>query len=145
MRRLVFLMILVIGSGVSAWCDQHEHDVPNNSTQLGTVSFPTSCAPGVQKHFERSVATLHSFWYEESEKNFAEVAAADPSCAIAYWGVAMSLYHPLWYPPDAATLKKGSDALANAKAIGAKTARERDFIAALDKFYSDYDKLDHKT
>jgi hypothetical protein len=57
----------------------------------------------------------------------------------------MSLYHPLWYPPDAAALKKGSDALAQARTIGAKTPRERDLIAALDKFYADSDKVDHKT
>jgi tetratricopeptide (TPR) repeat protein len=145
MHRLIYFIILLLGCVLTPWSAGQEHDHGAITGQLGTVSFPTSCTPAVQKQFERAVAMLHSFWYEESEKNFAEVAVADPSCAIAYWGVAMSLYHPLWYPPDAASLKKGSDALAKAKAIGAKTARERDFIAALDKFYSDSDKLDHKT
>jgi len=143
MRRLIYFLLL--GCVLTPWSAGQEHDHGVMTGQLGTVSFPTSCTPAVQKQFERSVAMLHSFWYEESEKNFREVASTDPSCAIAYWGVAMSLYHPLWYPPDAASLKKGSDALAKAKAIGAKTARERDFIAALDKFYADSDKLDHKT
>jgi len=98
----------------------------------------------VQKRFERAVAMLHSFWYEESEKEFAAVATADPTCALAYWGVAMSLYHPLWYPPDPASLKKGQEAIAKAAAIGAKTARERDYIAALHTFYTDTDKRDHQ-
>src|SRR5206468_12804915 len=82
--------------------DQHQHARPE---KLGTVSFPTSCAPAVQARFVRAVALLHSFWYEEAEKAFGEVAAADPSCAIAQWGVAMSLYHPIWSPPTAAELK----------------------------------------
>jgi len=144
-KSISYCTLLLLGCVLVPLCAAQEHDHGAMSGQLGTVTFPTSCTPSVQKHFESAVAMLHSFWYEESEKNFAEVTAADPSCAIAYWGIAMSLYHPLWYPPDAAALKKGSEALTKAKSIGAKTARERDFIAALDKFYSDTDKLDHKT
>src|SRR6185503_3465474 len=100
--------------------DQHQHPRPE---KLGTVVFPTSCAPAVQARFVRAVALLHSFWYGESEKAFGEVAAADPSCAIAQWGVAMSLYHPIWAAPTAAELKRGQDAVAAARAAGAKTER----------------------
>ncbi|MBV9609642.1 MAG: hypothetical protein JO187_08800 [Acidobacteria bacterium] len=147
MRTVVYfaVLLLICMSMLAVASAAQEHDHSGMTGDLGTVSFPTSCAPGVQKQFERAVAMLHSFWYEESEKTFREVATTDPSCAIAYWGVAMSVYHPLWYPPDAASLNKGSEALAKAKAAGAKTPRERDFIGALDKFYADSDKLDHKT
>jgi tetratricopeptide (TPR) repeat protein len=122
--------------------DQHQHPRPE---KLGTVVFPTSCAPAVQARFVRAVALLHSFWYGESEKSFGVVAAADPSCAIAQWGVAMSLYHPIWAAPTAAELKRGQDAVAAARAAGAKTERERDYVAAIEAFFKDADTVDHRS
>src|ERR1044071_8559487 len=120
----------------------HKHDA---SEKLGRVNFPVSCAPLAQKQFNRAVAWLHSFEYEEAEKAFAEVTATDPRCGIAYWGIAMSNYHPLWAPPGAAELKKGWEAIEKGKAAGARTRRERDYIAAIEVFYKDSDKLDHRT
>ena len=64
---------------------------------------------------------------------------------MGYWGVAMSNYHPLWAPPTAEELRKGTSAMEKAKAIGAQTPRERDYIAAMEVFYKDSDKLDHRT
>jgi len=122
--------------------DQHHHPRPE---KLGTVSFPTSCAPAVQAGFVRAVALLHSFWYDEAEKSFNEVAAADPSCAIAYWGVAMSLYHPIWAGPTPAEVKRGQEAVAKARAAGAKTERERDYVAAIEAFFRDAPSVDHRT
>ena len=66
----------------------------------GTVHFPVSCAAAVQKPFERGVALLHSFWYEEAEKEFVQIAKDDPQCAMAHWGIAMSIWHQLWNHPD---------------------------------------------
>jgi hypothetical protein len=91
------------------------------------------------------VAWLHSFEYEEAEKAFTEVAATDPRCGMAYWGVAMTNYHPLWAAPTPAELKRGWDAIEKAKLAGARTQRERDYIAAVELFYKDADKLDHRT
>src|SRR5438128_11535637 len=65
--------------------------------------------------------------------------------AMAHWGIAMSLWYPLWQPPDAATLKKGWVAVEQAKTLGASTERERDYIAAIEAFYKESDKLDHRT
>src|SRR5438445_8892583 len=120
----------------------HHHPRPE---KLGTVSFPTSCAPAVQARFVRAVALLHSFWYDEAEKAFGEVAAADPSCALAQWGVAMSLYHPIWAAPTPAELKRGQEAVAKARAAGAPTERERDYVAAIEVFFHDADTVDHRT
>jgi tetratricopeptide (TPR) repeat protein len=122
--------------------EQHSHFDSNE--KLGTVSFPTSCSASVQKPFERGVALLHSFWYDEADKQFKQVAENDPKCAMAYWGQAMSLYHALWSPPDTADLKRGRDLLQKARAIGAKTQRERHYIEALRAFYRKYDKVDHE-
>jgi tetratricopeptide (TPR) repeat protein len=109
------------------------------------VDFATSCAPAVQHLFKHAVWTLHSFWYPEALKQFTAVTEAEPGCAIGYWGIAMSHWYPLWYPPPPAELKAGSIAVEKAMAAPAKTNREKDYIAAIAAFYRDNDKLDHRT
>jgi len=109
------------------------------------VGFATSCNPAVQQPFRHAVWTLHSFWYPEALKDFTAVAEAEPDCAMAYWGIAMSHWYPLWYPPTAASLKAGSEAIAKAMAASTKSEREKDYIAAIAAFYCDNDKLDHRT
>jgi tetratricopeptide (TPR) repeat protein len=125
---------------LSAQEPRHHHDADE---KLGTVSFRTSCAPGVQSQFERSVALLHSFEYEVADAQFEEVAQKDPRCAMAYWGQAMTLYHELWDRPSKADLAQGAELLAKARSLKPPTARERDYVLALSAFYSDTDKLDH--
>src|SRR5262245_7307166 len=119
------------------------HQASGGPERIGKVTFPTSCSHAVQPEFDRSVALLHSFWYLESAKAFTAVTQADPDCAIAYWGIAMSGWYQIWSPPSPANLKRGLEAVDKAKAIGAKTQRERDYIAAADAFFRDADRLDH--
>jgi hypothetical protein len=109
------------------------------------VDFGTSCSPAVQHEFKHAVWTLHSFWYPEALKDFTAVTEAEPGCAIGYWGIAMSHWYPLWYPPSPAALKAGSEAVEKAMAAPTKTEREKDYIAAIAAFYRDADKLDHRT
>jgi len=123
---------------------QHEHPA-GDPTKLGKVSFPVSCDPSVRQQFSSAVAMLHSFWYEKASDTFAAIAEKDPTCGIAYWGVAMTYWHPIWQAPGPADLKTGTAAVEKAKLAGAKTQRERDYIAAIDTFYRDADKLDHRT
>ena len=120
---------------------QHQHDP---SEKLGRVNFPVSCNAQARRQFNRAVAWLHSFEYEEAEKVFAEVTVTDPQCGMGYWGVAMSNYHPIWAPPTAAELKEGWGAVEKAKSVVARTQRERDYIEAIEIFYKDSDKLDHR-
>jgi hypothetical protein len=115
-----------------------------DAEKLGTVHFPISCAPAVQADFERAVALLHSFWYEEAVKAFTAATTADATCAMGYWGVAMSVYYPLWQPPSQAMLQKGTAALEKTRGLTA-TPREKDYIAAIETYYRDHDKLDHRT
>lgn len=120
----------------------HHHD-ELNETQLGTVNFPVSC-PSVQKSFERGVALLHSFWYEEAEKEFIEITKDDPHCAMAHWGVAMSIWHQLWNQPDAKVIARGLDEVNAGEKLSKKaTPREQAYLAAISAFYSHSDKLDH--
>ena len=114
--------------------DEGHHHEELTEAQLGTVHFPSSCTPTVQKDVERGVAMLHSFWYEEAEKEFQQIEKDDPKCAIARWGVAMSLWHQLWNRPDIATLEHGGAELKSARSMQA-TSREKDYIAALSAFY----------
>jgi len=138
---LVFICTLSLTTDlVSAQEPQHHHDADE---ELGTVSFSTSCAPAVQSQFERGVALLYSFEYEVADGKFSEVTKKDPSCAMAYWGQAMTLYHELWNRPSKADLAQGAELLAKARSLKSATARERDYIQALSVFYADADKLDH--
>jgi hypothetical protein len=113
--------------------------------RVGQVHFPTSCNAAAQQQFDRAAAMLHSFWYPEAAKTFAAIGEIDPACAMAQWGVAMSVWYPLWYPPSEASLKTGAAAVEKARSIGAKTERERDYIEAIGAFYKDWDKSDHRT
>jgi tetratricopeptide (TPR) repeat protein len=125
--------------------DQHHHHEDLSTAQLGTVLFPVSCAPAVQKPFERGVALLHSFWYEEAEKEFRQIAQDDPHCAMAHWGVAMSLWHQIWNHPDDKVIEHGLDEVRAAiKLQGSATPREKAYIAAAEAFYRDSDKFDHE-
>ena len=109
------------------------------------VDFVISCDPDAQNKFKQAVWTLHSFWYPEALKAFTAITEAEPGCAMGYWGIAMSHWYPLWYPPGPAALKAGSDAVEKAFAAGPKTEREKDYITAIATFYRDSDKLDHRT
>jgi hypothetical protein len=109
------------------------------------VDFATSCSPAVQPEFKHAVWTLHSFWYPKALKDFTAVTEADPNCGIGYWGIAMSHWYPLWFPPSPAALKAGSEAVEKAMLAPTKTEREKDYIAAIAAFYRDNDKLDHRT
>src|SRR6266436_3261471 len=117
-----------------------------SAQQLGQVSFKTSCTAAGQEKFDRGLALVHSFFYPDSVQAFTEATAVDPQCAIAYWGIAISNRpNPLLLPLPAAALKAGVDAVEKGKAIGAKTERERDWIAAIEVYYKDYDKVDQTT
>jgi tetratricopeptide (TPR) repeat protein len=121
---------------------QHKHEM---GEKLGRVNFTISCNRAAQQQFNRAVALLHSFWYNEAEKGFMEATRADPRCGMGYWGVAMSLYHPVWTPPVDAELRKGMAATQKAITVGARTQRERDYLKAIETFYKDSGKANHRT
>jgi hypothetical protein len=138
--RLAVILLTLTASPLIAQEAEHRHEGPVPE-RLGKVEFPVSCSAEAQKTFTRGLALLHSFWYAEAEKTFARAAEEDPRCAMAHWGVAMSLFHPVWAAanpaaaPTPAELGRGKAAVATAKALGARTERERDYIAAVEAFY----------
>ena len=112
--------------------------------QLGNVQFETSCNEVAQRRVDRAMRYQHSFWYEQAKEIFEDAAKADPACAIAQWGIALTLLNNPHSPIPAANLAPGLAAIQKAKAIGAKTERERDYIDALAVMYVDHDKLSHR-
>jgi tetratricopeptide (TPR) repeat protein len=137
-----FLLLFILPAAFGQEMHTHRHDT---SEKLGQVNFVVSCSPAAQKKFNRATALLHSFWYDEAEKAFAAIAVSEPKCGMAHWGVAMSLYHPVWSPSSVAELEKGRAAVEKAKTAGVRTNREKEYIAAIETFYEDSDKVDHRT
>jgi hypothetical protein len=147
MKRFAWLLLFTLCCTLSSFGDDdkdHHHHEDLTETQLGTVHFAISCDASVQKPFARGVALLHSFWYEEAEKEFLDIAKNDPHCAMAHWGVAMSIWHQLWNEPDANVIARGLNEVNTAKTLDQKaTPREQAYIAAIAAFYTDSGKLDH--
>src|SRR5262249_24466655 len=114
------------------------HAAAADPNQLGDVHFPTSCSVEAQPLFDRAVALLHSFWFSEAIKAFNTVLDTDPSCAMGYWGIAMSLLgNPLAGAPTPQALQEGEAILRQAKPVGVQTEREYDYLNAVSLFYKD--------
>ncbi len=113
--------------------------------KLGKVHFEVSCTPAAQELFDRAMLYQHSFWYRASKGAFEDVAKTDPACAMAYWGIALSMLWNPHTPPPQKNLAEGAAALAKGNSVGAKTQRERDYLDALGAMYADHDKVDHRT
>ncbi len=110
---------------------------------VGDVSFPVSCEEEVQARFNRAVALLHHMTYEVAEREFMKIAMEDPSCAMAHWGIAMTLIHPVWPGiPEADVIRRGATEIARARELQ-KTEREASYIKALSAFYDDWEEIDH--
>jgi tetratricopeptide (TPR) repeat protein len=136
-RHGVFV-IIGLASGVLALRTVKGAEVlqPGNLRAAGKVDFAVSCVPAVQSEFERGVALLHSFFYEEARRVFTSVSERDTKCAMAQWGIAMTWWHPIWTPPTPGEMSAGKAAIEKAMALNAGTDRERGFITALNVYYN---------
>lgn len=144
---LVLVVAATTAPGAPAWAQEHEHP-PGDEAQLGRVTFPVSCAPSVRPQFERAVAMLHSFWFESARSAFAAIIEAEPQCAMAHWGIAMTLLgNPMTRAtPPAASLQEGAAAAARAADLaGSASHREQMYIDAVRSYYADHESRDHLT
>ena len=133
MRRVVAVLLVLTLSALARAQENHHHPAPEH---LGKAHLDISCLPTVTAAFDHAVALLHSFAYEAADKGFAEIAARDPNCAMAYWGRAMTHYHQLWDIPAGAGLAAGITEIGQAEAMRTGTPRERALIAALGVYYA---------
>ncbi len=130
-----FAAALLLGAGFAHATGQ---------AKVGTMSFPIACDPKVQAAFNRGVALQLNYFWGPATQAFNEVLAQDPGCAMAHWGLAVvNVDNLLAAPPSAKKMAEGAAAAARARAIGGKTARERDYIAAIEEFYRDHEKVPH--
>ena len=137
--RLVVPVALSLMLVARVGAQQHLHEGAVTE-RIGRVAFATSCRPDAQARFERAMALLHSFWWEEGGRAFRAVAAADSTCALAYWGLALNVWgNPFVGGPSGDNLRQGASAAARALALGAPTARERGFLASVGALYRDYE------
>src|SRR5262249_7086743 len=140
--RSVRYAALIAGLLASSALAQTRH--ANAAGQWGKVRFPVSCQPSLQPAFDQAVAMLHSFSFGDAARTFAAVAHHDPNCAMAYWGLATTAMGSLFAGRTGPTaLGKGWEVVQQAKALGAKTPREQDYIAAAEAFYRDADRRSH--
>ncbi len=136
LKPLIAMVCALLAASVGAQDHQHESD-----EKLGSVNFATSCDPTAQQGFNAGVALLHSFQFSRAIAKFNSVVAQDPSCGIAYWGIALSD----WSNPFAAGLKNvtqlqlGREAAQRGKSVGARSERERAYIAAVSELYEDFE------
>ena len=131
---------MVLLATAVAWSqEQHDHGIPE---KLGRVSFPVSCAPGVQPEFDRAVALLHSFAYSAAESAFEKVATDDPHCAMAHWGAAMTQFHQLWEPRvDSQRVALGEKEIELARKTGNLSRHERRYVEALGNIFDDAESV----
>jgi hypothetical protein len=140
----------VVGCTCILLSANHGADAQSNSNRLmegrgGDLVFPISCGAQVQPSFDAALAALHSFWYGRAREEFAAITQTDPDCAMAQWGLAMSVWNQLWAPPRPDNLAAGRKAIEQARSASRKSQRETDYIEALAAFYTDTDKLDHRS
>jgi hypothetical protein len=132
--RLAIAAVMALAPTLTAQEHEHHHD----AVRLGRVVFPVSCAPAAQQRFEHAMAVLHSFWWEEGQNAFGDVLAADSTCAMAWWGLALNAWgNPFAGGPTGPALAAGAEAAARAASLPARTPRERGFIAAVGALYRD--------
>lgn len=130
-------VILFAFAAPRSMAQEHQH---GHGEKLGAVHFATSCNEAAQKKFDRAAALLHSFQFSRAIEGFTAVLEDDAGCGIAYWGIALSD----WSNPfvagmkDKGQLQRGRDSAERGKILGAKTERERAYIAAVGKLYGDY-------
>jgi tetratricopeptide (TPR) repeat protein len=134
-RRAIFLGVLT-GGLIALQPRSLIGRQPGELRSAGTVNFSVSCSAQVQPDFNRAVALLHSFFYEEARRIFTTISEKDPNCAMAQWGIAMTWWHPIWTPPNPDEMRAGKTAADKAMAMQAGTDRERRFITALNAYYS---------
>ena len=136
---LRFAALLTFGSALPLVAQEHEH---GPAEQLGRVVFRVSCNAEAQRHFEHGMAVLHSFWWDEASAAFRAVVAADSTCAMGFWGLALNSWgNPFAGGPSGDNLRQGAVAAARARALGAPTGRERGFLAAAGALYRGHETV----
>jgi hypothetical protein len=148
-KTFVWMLAMLLGFTVSgAWAHSGKQHTLQDSPpeQLGEVDFPISCNAAAQKEFNRGMALFHSFWFTPARESFARVLEHDPECGMAYWGIAItSMGNPLAWSANQKAIKAAAAAMAEGQRVGAKSERERDYIAAFATYFKDWETTDFRS
>jgi tetratricopeptide (TPR) repeat protein len=143
MRQRASAGLATLAVGCAAGMGAQESATPVAS--LGTVHFPISCSKDAQAGFDRGLALLHHMTYPQAREEFARLVGLEPGCAMAHWGVAMTLFQPLWPTrPGPEDIRRGRTEIRAARSLGAATERERLFLEAAAGFFREPDSLDYR-
>jgi len=143
MTRIALALTLVLAAPLTAAAQHDQHGAAGE--KLGTVHFETSCSPSTRADFDRAVALLHSFEYRSAMETFTKVLAADPSCAVAHWGIALCHWgNPFTGIKSGPLLERGREAAQKGLAAGTPTPREKAYIAAVGELYKDAATVAHR-
>jgi tetratricopeptide (TPR) repeat protein len=137
---LVFSVSLLLANATFA---KEKPEMAAAEGPLGKVDFPVSCGPAAQGQFNRALALLHNMMYRQAEREFEQAAELAPGCAMAHWGVAMTLFNPLWAEPKEDELRRGWNAVKKAEALEPPTGRERGYVAAVRAFFENWQTVNH--
>ncbi|HEX7152778.1 MAG TPA: hypothetical protein VF618_14910 [Thermoanaerobaculia bacterium] len=144
MKFVVSVAAVALVAGAMGCAQATSHHGAHAGHELGVVEFPVSCSPQAQHEFTQAMAILHHMTYPQARLAFEKVVATDPQCAMAHWGIAMTLFQPLWPTrPGPEALQRGWNEVAQAKALGAPTERERRFIDAAEAFFLEPSSSDY--
>jgi tetratricopeptide (TPR) repeat protein len=137
-KLIATILVILVAGALGGETQEHQH---GSGEKLGTVRFVTSCSDAAQKELNRAVALLHSFQFSRAINGFHAVLGEDATCGIAYWGIALSDWSNPFAPgmKDRTQLQAGRESAERGKTVGAKTERERAYLAAVSKLYSDYE------
>jgi tetratricopeptide (TPR) repeat protein len=145
--RIRIHLVSVMALALAASCSSSPEQAPSGDVlgqALGSVAFPVECNADAAARMERGLALLHHMMYANAQKTFQEAAEADPSCAMAPWGVAMTLIHPLWSDlPSREDLTRGVELVHQARALGG-TERERGYVETIGAYFDDAESTTEK-
>jgi hypothetical protein len=138
LRLFFFIVFLLLLPAILSAQHHSSHE-----GSVGKISFTVSTSEAGQNQFNHALAMLHHMMYDHAEKEFKALAETDPNCSMAYWGIAMSAFHPLWHAPTKEDLKKGFEAVEKAKSLNPPSKREQDYIKAIEAIYKDWEKTEY--
>ncbi len=143
MMRAPLVLSFILCAPLAAVAQHEGHGA--SGEKLGTVHFDTSCSPAAQVDFDRGAALMHSFEYGPATASFNKVLERDPSCAVAYWGIALANWtNPFGGIKAGPLLERGRSIVEKGLSTGSPTPRERAYIAAVAELYKDSDKVPHR-
>lgn len=147
MKLIKQIGLITVAAFLCAAVAAHEADeTPGKPEKLGEVMFPISCNDAAQQEFNRAMALFHSFWFNPAIESFSKVVQLDSECGMAHWGIAiMSMGNPFAWPANPKAMQAAATAMAEAQRVGARSERERDYIAALSVFFKEWETTEHRS